>query len=91
MNVQIYTTPACSQCETTKKVLDRGGVEYEVIDLSTNPDAHDKVMKLGYTQAPVVVAGDQTWSGFRHGKLTNLIAQIHGEEASKPNKESVAA
>ncbi len=43
------------------------GIEYTVVDLTTNPAALEYVMdELGYSAAPVVVASDQDhWSGFR--------------------------
>lgn len=94
MQVTVYTTPTCPQCEMTKKVLTKGNVNYEVVDLSTNPEAMKYVTEeLGYVAAPVVVAGTQHWSGFRHGALQNLIKAIHSEDAKLRQmfKEPVAA
>lgn len=73
MTVTVYTTPSCVQCESTKRLLNKNNVEYNVIDLSTNPDAHAMVLELGYTQAPIVFAGDDHWSGFRPDKIENLV------------------
>lgn len=91
MQVTVYTTPTCPQCEMTKKVLTKGNIRYDVVDLSSDTKAMEYVtQELGYKAAPVVIAGEQHWSGFRHGALQNLIKQIHGEEA-KPRLHEVAA
>jgi glutaredoxin-like protein NrdH len=49
----------------TKKQLERHGIDHQTIDLTQDPGAHAYVKSLGYQQAPVVVAGDTHWSGFR--------------------------
>ncbi|WP_405177624.1 glutaredoxin-like protein NrdH [Nocardia sp. NBC_01377] len=72
MTVTVYTKPACVQCNATYKALDKVGVEYEVIDISVNDEARDYVMALGYLQAPVVVAGEDHWSGFRPDRIKSL-------------------
>jgi glutaredoxin-like protein NrdH len=94
MQVTVYTTPTCPQCEMTKKVLTRGNVEFEVVDLSVNSDAMAYVKEeLGYAAAPVVVAGNQHWSGFRLGALETLVKAIHSEDAKMREafREPVAA
>ena len=94
MQVTVYTTPSCPQCEMTKKTLTRGGVNYEVVDLSADAKAMAYVKdELGYSAAPVVVAGTQHWSGFRLGAIQNLTKAIHSEDAKlrQAYKEPVAA
>ncbi len=81
MAITVYTKPACVQCNATYKALDKAGVAYEVIDISQDSDARDYVMALGYLQAPVVVAGDEHWSGFRPDRIKALGA---GSAASGP-------
>ena len=70
--VTVYTLPACVQCDSTKRVLTRTGVEYSVVDLSQDEAAMEMVKELGYNAAPVVVVGDEHWSGFRPDKLAAL-------------------
>ena len=91
MEVTVYTTPTCPQCEMTKKTLTRGNVRFDVVDLSEDAEAMQMVKDMGYTAAPVVVAGDQRWSGFRLGAIQNLVKQIHGDEAKIALKSPVAA
>lgn len=81
MQVTVYTTPTCPQCEMTKKVLTKGNVQFDVVNLAEDDDAMAMVKDMGYVAAPVVIARDQHWSGFRLGLLEGLIFMIHGEEA----------
>ena len=74
MTVTVYTKPACVQCIPTRKALDKNGVEYDVVDITEDPDARDYVMSLGYLQAPVVIAGEQHWSGFKPDAIRSLRA-----------------
>ena len=72
MSITIYTKPACVQCTATKKAFDMQGIAYDLVDISADPAARDYVMALGYLSAPVVVAGDQHWSGFRPDHIKAL-------------------
>lgn len=76
MTVTVYTLPSCVQCESTKKVLDRNAISYSVIDLSQDPEALQMVKELGYASAPVVIAGDDHWGGFRPDKLGALALSV---------------
>ena len=70
--VTVYVLPNCIQCTMTKRALDTVGIRYEVVDLSTDDAAHDLVSELGYRSAPVVVAGAESWSGFRPDRIASL-------------------
>ncbi|MBA5846337.1 glutaredoxin-like protein NrdH [Gordonia amicalis] len=72
--ITVYTKPACVQCHATYKALDKQGLTYQVVDISTDDTARDYVMSLGYLQAPVVVAGSEHWSGFRPDRVKALAA-----------------
>lgn len=72
--VTVYTLPACVQCDSTKRYLKKNFVEYNEVDLTEDPTSMDMVRALGHTSAPVVVVGDENWSGFRMDKLSQLHA-----------------
>lgn len=74
MTITLYTKPACVQCTATRKALDKSGAEYDVVDITEDPAARDYVMSLGYLQAPVVIAGEQHWAGFRPDAIKSLSA-----------------
>lgn len=68
----VYTKPACVQCNATYKALDKAGIAYEKVDISTDDEAREYVMALGYLQAPVVVTDSGHWSGFRPDRIKAL-------------------
>ncbi len=68
----VYSKPACVQCVATTRELERKGLSYQYVDLSEDATAMDTVKAMGYMQAPVVVAGEQHWSGFRPDKIGSL-------------------
>lgn len=70
--VKVYTKPSCVQCNATYRALDSKGIEYEVIDLTNDDQALERVKALGYLQAPVVVTDSDHWSGFRPDKIDEL-------------------
>ena len=73
MTITVYTKPACVQCTATYRALDKAGIESSVVDISQDAEARDYVMALGYLQAPVVVAEDSHWSGFRPDRIKALV------------------
>jgi glutaredoxin-like protein NrdH len=70
--ITVYTKPACPQCRATLRALARAGLDYETIDISTDTQGRDFVMSLGHLLAPVVIAGDRHWSGFRPDHIADL-------------------
>ena len=71
--VTVYTLPACVQCDSTKKLLTKNEIPFEVVDLSQDEAALDMVRELGYQAAPVVVTEDAHWSGFRPDMIASLV------------------
>ncbi|MDO5750609.1 MAG: glutaredoxin-like protein NrdH [Rothia sp. (in: high G+C Gram-positive bacteria)] len=74
MAVTVYTKPQCVQCNMTYRALDAKGIEYTTVDVTQDAQALEMVQSLGYMQAPVVVAGDEHWSGFQPDKINALAA-----------------
>lgn len=72
MSITVYSKPACPQCTFTTRALDKAGATYQVVDITQDEQARQRVLEMGYMQAPVVVAGDQHWSGFRPDRLAAL-------------------
>lgn len=75
MSITVYSKPACVQCDATYRALDKKGIEYSVVDISQDTEALELVRSLGYLRAPVVVAGDESWSGFRPDQISALANQ----------------
>ncbi|WP_424465448.1 glutaredoxin-like protein NrdH [Pseudoclavibacter helvolus] len=78
--ITVYSKPSCVQCTATYRALDRAGIAYEIVDVSTDSEALAFVKELGYQQAPVVYVEHPDgavdhWSGFQPGRLAALEAQ----------------
>jgi glutaredoxin-like protein NrdH len=82
MSITVYTKPACVQCNATYKALDKQGIAYDIVDITMDTEARDYVMALGYLQAPVVVAGNDHWSGFRPDRIRSLAGVLEGAAAT---------
>jgi glutaredoxin-like protein NrdH len=54
------------------RALEAAGIECEVVDLSTDPEALARLKAAGFLQAPVVETVDQSWSGFRPDKIDDV-------------------
>lgn len=75
MSVTVFSKPNCVACMGTKRALESKGIEFTIIDITTDPAAHAQVMELGYLQAPVVITADgDHWSGLRMDKISALAA-----------------
>lgn len=81
--ITVYTTgPGCPQCRCTCRRFEAAGVRFEEVDLTSDPNATARahlIDDLGFTRAPVVVAGDtagECWSGFDPDRIDQLIARI---------------
>jgi glutaredoxin-like protein NrdH len=72
MSITVYSKPACVQCTATTRALDARGLAYQLVDLTEDTAAMEMVTQLGYRQAPVVVAGDSHWAGFRPDMIGRL-------------------
>lgn len=72
MSVTVYSKPTCVQCKATYHYLDKAGIEYDKVDISETPEAAELVTSLGYSQVPVVVAGEDHWSGLKVDRIRAL-------------------
>lgn len=72
MSITVYSKPKCVQCDATIKALDVIGSSYRVVDVSSDTNAFESIKSMGYRQVPVVVTGEQHWSGFRPDMIKKL-------------------
>ena len=75
MNITVYSKPNCVQCEATKRLLNRENIKFTEVDLSADTNALNLVKALGYNSAPVVIADNKHWSGYRRDLLQDLVDQ----------------
>lgn len=75
MRIIIYTRNDCVQCHATKRAIESRGLTFDLIDLDLHPQAADDLRARGYRQLPVVMAGQESWSGFRPDMINRLCFQ----------------
>lgn len=71
--VTVYTKPGCVACDATKRKMDDLGIEYTPEDLMSSPAVLQKAREQGISSAPVVVAGDVMFGGYRPDMLRTLV------------------
>lgn len=69
MAITVYSKPLCVQCDATKRALNKAGVAYDVVDITEDAAALERIKSMGYVQAPVVITDTDHWSGFRPDKI----------------------
>jgi glutaredoxin-like protein NrdH len=72
--VIVYTKPSCIQCDMTKRMLDKIGVDYTTVDIMQDSDALDMILGMGFQSAPVIITESDSWSGFNPDKINSLAA-----------------
>lgn len=76
--IKVYTKPGCQPCRMTKRQLDKMGVEYVTVDISTDDDAQDYIVNtLKQKSVPVVEfldGAEEPFSGYRPDRLKQLAA-----------------
>lgn len=70
----VYTKPSCVQCDMTKRMMDKIGVEYTTVDITQDKSALKMILDMGFQSAPVVIADGDAWAGFQPDKITALAA-----------------
>lgn len=83
-DITVYSRPNCQPCVATKRKLDQLGAAYAVVDVTEDADALAYIKSLGYLQAPVVVAGDDHWTGYRPHRIEEA---VNGSEAVGGNSQ----
>jgi glutaredoxin-like protein NrdH len=75
--VTVYSNLNCVQCEQTKRYLTNNGVEFEAKMIQDSPEIFELIEAKGYKAAPVVVVGNESWSGFKLERLADLVKRNH--------------
>lgn len=74
MAITVYSKPMCVQCDATYRALDKQGLDYRSVDVTQDVEALEFIKGLGYQQAPVVIAGEDHWSGYRPDRIKTAAA-----------------
>ncbi len=73
-SVTVYSTPTCSWCTTLKNHLNRNGIYYTDIDVSSDPImAEELVRKSGQQGVPQTEIDGEIIVGFDKGRINRLL------------------
>ena len=63
--ITIYTTLVCPYCVQAKRLLDRKGVAYDEIDVTSDPTRRQEMIQAsGRRTVPQIFIGEQSIGGF---------------------------
>lgn len=79
MKITVWTNPSCVQCDMTKKLMTKLGINYEEMSLQDHPLVLETFKIQGFTSAPIVTTDNKIWSGFRIDKIKSLASHLFGE------------
>jgi len=79
VQISVFTTKSCVQCEMTKKQMTKLGIRYDEIALEQHPELIEKFKEMGLMSAPIVVTDTKKWSGFRIDKIKSLANYLFSE------------
>ena len=81
-NITVYSGPLCAFCDAAKRLLGRNNLEYKEIDISTDPNLMDEMIKKagGKRTIPQIFFDDQHIGGYdevraleKENKLLDLL------------------
>lgn len=79
MQIKVYTTQWCGDCQVTKNYLAKFGIPFEEIDIENDPQAAQYVMEVndGRRSVPTLVYDGQatSLSRFSRAKLDEFLQQ----------------
>ena len=66
-NIIVYSGPSCGFCDAAKKLLGRNNLEYKEIDISTDPNLMDEMIKKasGKRTIPQIFFEDHHVGGYQ--------------------------
>ena len=66
-NITVYSGPSCGFCDAAKKLLGRNNLEYKEIDISTDPNLMDEMIKKasGKRTIPQIFFEDHHVGGYQ--------------------------
>lgn len=75
--ITVFTTKTCAYCQMVKQYLTSKGKEFEVVDLSENPQKHQELIeKTGVMTVPQTQIGDRIVVGWNRSALAEALAAL---------------
>jgi glutaredoxin 3 len=91
-SIRLFIKPYCGWCHEAKDWLDDRGVQYETLDVISDPDARREMFDLsGQTLAPVIEVDGHVLADFDTDQLQRFwkrLEQLSVEAPPRPNENS---
>jgi len=72
--LKLYVKTGCPWCVSAKQYLNTHHYQYEEIDVSRDPDAHDEMIRIsGQPLAPTLVVGGKILADFGPDELEEFL------------------
>lgn len=82
MTVTVHSQKPCVQCDATFRKLNKLGIPYVTVELTD--ESRTRFRRAGHLSAPIVTAGEQTWSGYRPDLLEALTKNTPTTQGEDP-------
>ena len=73
--ITLYTTRSCPNCRKAKHYLQQRGLRFQELDVKHSPRAQKEFARLGGRGVPLIMVGDQQFSGFNPQQLKTALAR----------------
>ena len=74
--IKVYSQPTCSACNEMKEYLKKRGVEFDEIDITTNREALNEMIKVHKVRVtPLLIMGDRKLVGFDPVAIDKLLEE----------------
>lgn len=84
MKIKVYSTPTCPYCKLVKEYLNEKEIEFQDIDVASDPVAANEMVKLsGQMGVPVVDVDGQVIVGWNKDALEEAIGSAKGSKKEK--------
>ena len=89
-SVRLFIKPYCGWCHEAQDWLDNRGVEYETLDVISDPVARHEMFELsGQTLAPVIEVDGQVLADFDTDQLQVFWKKLEQPAAETPSRGAI--
>lgn len=73
MEIKVYGTESCPQCQGAKQYLKQKGISFEYVDVFKDEEAMKELEELGAMSLPVIKCDNATVMGFNVKMLEEVL------------------
>lgn len=70
--IKIFTSSTCPYCTSVKEYFKEKGIDYEELNVSSDPEARKELMSQGFMGVPVIIIDGEAMVGFDKEKLDEI-------------------